>query len=338
VQAGCHDPVDETAREEFRITDSSQLRELFRTGRAPIERKLAVCTGTVSLDPADRAEILVLLSADSDERIASRAANALMAIEPANFTEALARTDAAPQLFTYCAEYLADKPGIAQALIAHPGCPPSAIVQAVIHLPADAARALADNLSLLSLRPELPLALLASPALSPEQKHAMKELGQGVPEEAAIAEAVKDAEPDPYKRQSLLQRLARMRVIERVQLALKGGREERLALVRDPCRVVQRAVLQSARLTEREVESFAAMANLSEEVLRVIAMNRLFRKNYAIIKNLVHNPKTPLDISLQLLNHIQTPDLKLLTVNKNIPETLRSTALRTHRQRTATRH
>ena len=152
-----------------------------------------------------------------------------------------------------------------------------------------------------------------------------------------INKAVKDAEEDPQKRESLLQRLAKMRVTERMQLAFKGGREERMALIRDSARLVQRAVMQSPKLTEREVEAFASITSLTEEVLRLIATGRSYRKNYTIAKNLCFNPKTPLDVSLHLLVRINIPDLKTLTNNKNIPETLRSTALKFFRQRTSER-
>lgn len=207
------------------------------------------------------------------------------------------------------------------------------MVQAVKHLPEDVVDAMADNLNLLSLRPELAVVLLASPVISLDQRRTLEEVGQGAPDLETLTEAVKEAEQDPGKRESLLVRLSRMRVVERIQLAIKGGREERMALVRDSCRVVQRAVLQSPRLTEREAESFAAMANLSEEVLRGIAMNRIFRKNYIVIKNLMNNPKTPLDISLALVKHVHTPDLRTLTSNKNIPETLRTLAGKLFQQR-----
>jgi hypothetical protein len=320
------------------IGESAEFRELFRSGRATIERKLAAATGMGSLEPADRAEILVLLSNDPDERIAERSGNALLSLQPADFLAALARNDAAPELFEYCSKNLIDKPGVAEALIAHLGCPAPVLVTAAMHLSPDAAREMADNLGLLSMRPEIAVVLAASTAINAEQRRSLEELSQGEPDEAALAEAVKDAEPDFGKRQSLLVRLSRMRVVERVQLALKGGREERLALIRDACRVVQRAVLQSARLTDREVENFAAMANLGEEVLRGIAGNRNFRRNYVVIRNLLNNPKTPLDISLQLVKHLHTPDLRILTMNKNIPETLRSVATKDYQQRKVTRH
>jgi hypothetical protein len=128
-----------------------------------------------------------------------------------------------------------------------------------------------------------------------------------------------------------------MKVIERVQLALKGGREERMLLIRDSCKVVQRAVLQSPKLSEREVESFSGMTSLSDEVLRLIGSKRKWRKNYSVIKSLANNAKVPLDISLNLLPLVQTLDLKSLSMNKNVPETLRSAANKLFRQRSSTR-
>src|SRR6476646_1615049 len=124
-----------------------------------------------------------------------------------------------------------------------------------------------------------------------------------------------------------------MRVVVRVQVGLKGNREERMALIRDPCKVVQRAVLTSSRLTDREVETFAAMASLSDEVLRMIAMNRKFQRNYAVVRNLMNNPKTPLDLSLHMLPSITAPDLKKLASNKNISDPLRTAAMRLQVQR-----
>jgi hypothetical protein len=135
----------------------------------------------------------------------------------------------------------------------------------------------------------------------------------------------------------MLQKLSKMRVVERVQMALKGNREERMALIRDPCKVVQRAVLQSPRLGETEVEFFSAMASLNDEILRIISRNRKFRGNYVVVRNLVTNPKTPLDVSLHLLPKIAPQDLKSLVSNKNIPDTLRTTAQRLVRKRNAPR-
>ncbi len=287
----------------------------------------------MSLDPEERIELLAVLAADADELIAERAAGALLSQPESAFPAALARTDAAPQLFEFCAKYLIDRPGIAGALANNPNCPQELLAATVPHMTTAVLQALMADLERLSSTPALAAALATSPFLVAEQRLQLQELLQEESDPAALEEAVAAAEPDLVKRQSLLQRLAHMRVPERVQLALKGNREERMTLIRDPCKVVQRAVLQSPRITDREVEAFAAMANLNDEVLRLIAMSRKFMKNYTVLRNLMNNPKSPLDITLHLLPSLNEHDLKLLTTNKNIPETLRTSANRLQFQR-----
>src|SRR5262249_2604256 len=173
--------------------------------------------------------------------------------------------------------------------------------------------------------------------ITADQKNILHEMHGGTADAAMLAEAVAEAEPDVHRRQTLLQQIAKMTVAQRVQFAIKGGSEARRTLIRDTNKVVQRAVLQSPRLTDQEVEAFASMANLTDEILRLIAANRVFRKNYAVVRNLINNPKVPLDVSLHLLPLINAIDLKKLTMNKNVPETLRTTALKLQRQRAETK-
>jgi hypothetical protein len=330
-----NEPVPGGPISSVATTDMQELREAFRAGRAPIEKKLAVATGTAGLDPADQAEFLVLLSKDADDRVASRAANSSLNVPAEAFVAALARPDAPALLVDYCAENLVTKPEIARALIAHPACSVNALAKAVHHLPPEEVVLLAENLELLAERPGLAAVLLSSSAIGPEHRRILQEIGQGAVDPEVLACAVKDV--DPGQRDTLLKRLAKMRVLERMNLALKGGREERIMLIRDPCKVVQRAVLQSPKLTEKEVETFSSLTTLSEEVLRIIAVTRSFRKNYIIIRNLANNPKTPLDIALRLLPHLRTPDLRLLGGNRNVADTLRSMAWKMHGQRSENR-
>jgi len=148
-----------------------------------------------------------------------------------------------------------------------------------------------------------------------------------------IEEVAAEIEPDPVKRESLMQRVAHMNVVQRLTLALKGGRSERMLLIRDPNKLIQRSVLQSPRLTDSEVEAFASMTSLPGETLRAISFSRVFMKSYSIVRNLTNNPKTPIDVSLHLFPRLTATDLAKLTMNKNVPETLRSSATKLHRKR-----
>jgi len=208
------------------------------------------------------------------------------------------------------------------------------VTRAARYLTAAGIQALLENLERLTSDSHLIEALAQSQAASVEQQELIREIQDNQSADGKeIAEAAAEAEPDPVKRQTLMQKLTHLNVVERIILALKGGREERMLLIRDRNKIVQRSVLQSPRLTESEVESFAAMANVTSDVLRIISLNRTFIKSYAVIRNLAKNPKTPLDISLHILPRLTATDLKILTTNKNIPETLRNTAIKLHRSR-----
>jgi hypothetical protein len=117
-----------------------------------------------------------------------------------------------------------------------------------------------------------------------------------------------------------------MGVMEKMKVAMRGSREERTVLIRDPNRLVAAAVLSSPKLTENEVEGIAKMANVAEEVLRVIGSSRAWTKKYAITASLVRNPKTPVAISLTLLNRLTERDVKMVASDRNVPEPVRVAA------------
>jgi hypothetical protein len=314
-------------------TLSPELVEALRHGRATRERKIAVCTGGAHLSAADRAEILAVLAHDADEVVANRAQDALLSQPMESIVEALARETALPALFAYAAKNLADKRGIGDAMVRNKNCGAEYLVPLVRSLSTESVQILMEELDRVSESPALAGALEHSNSVTAEQKAQLHELRGTAIDHGALAEAALEAEPDLGKRQTLLQRLATMTVAQRVQFAIKGGAEARRTLIRDSNKVVQRAVLQSPRLTEQEVEAFAAMSSLTDEILRLIAKNRNFRKNYVVVRNLMNNPKTPLDVSLHMLPILNALDLKRLCTNKNIPETLRSTANKLQLQR-----
>jgi len=318
-------------------TLSPEVLEDLRHRRATRERKIAVCAGGAHLAPADRAEILAILAHDADEVVSERAQDAILSLPVESFVEALKREQALPALFSYAAKNLADKPGVCDAMVQNKNCPAENLVPIVRHLSSLGIQSLMEELERVSESPALAFALEHSTSLTFDQKNQLHELhGPGNPiDEAALAEAAAAAEPDVARRQTLIQRVAKMTVAQRVQFAIKGGSEARRTLIRDPNKVVQRAVLQSPRLTEQEVEAFASMSSLTDEILRLIANNRNFRKNYAVVRNLINNPKAPLDVTLHMLPMLNAVDLKRLTTNKNVPETLRTTAFKLQRTRTA---
>lgn len=172
-------------------------------------------------------------------------------------------------------------------------------------------------------------------------------VGEGEPEqvpvESAPAAAIaapatapvkKKEDPKETERISPLQKVSRLTVGERVQLAMKGNKEERYILIRDGSKVVSSAVLESPKVTDQEVEMFASMKNVQESVLRGIAGKRKFMKTYAVVRSLANNPRCPLDVQLTILKNLLNNDLRGVAMNKNVSETARKVALKLFQERT----
>ncbi len=155
--------------------------------------------------------------------------------------------------------------------------------------------------------------------------------------EKSAMSAVHAKKPSPpaheERRESTLKRIARLDIKARIALAMRGTKEERSILIRDSTKLVSLAVLESPKVSEREVEGFAQQKNVLESVLRAIPMHRRFVKNYGIVRNLVYNPRAPLDASLPLMKGLLIRDLKNLSENKEVSDTIRKMALRLYRQR-----
>ena len=188
-------------------------------------------------------------------------------------------------------------------------------------------------------REELGQALLQNPRL-PDQVRAWLENALALIAEAEISESSEgaaplppadenlDSRPEEEKPTTAIQRTQRMSVVQKVKAALTGSKEERMILVRDSNKLVARAVMQSPKLTESEVENYASMKEVCEDALRVITVNRRFMKLYVVVRALVNNPRTPIEIGLHLLPRINDFDLKRLAFNRNVSDVIRHTAER----------
>jgi hypothetical protein len=137
----------------------------------------------------------------------------------------------------------------------------------------------------------------------------------------------------PILRENAMQKINHLDVKGRIQLALKGNKEERSLLIRDGTKVVALAVLEAPKLSDGEVEKFALQKNVLEAVLRQIPLKRRFMKNYIVVRNLVSNPRTPLDLGLGLMKHLLVQDLKNISANKEVSETVRKLALKMYKQK-----
>jgi hypothetical protein len=146
--------------------------------------------------------------------------------------------------------------------------------------------------------------------------------------ERIIAETTAEAGQVEPERISLIRRVMLMSVKDRVKLAMKGDREARSILIRDSNKVVATGVINNPRITDKEVEGISAMRTVSDEVLRLIAQNRAWARNYPVIHNLARNPRTPIATAINVLLRLHTKDLQHISQNRNVSDAVRRQAQR----------
>jgi hypothetical protein len=276
-----------------------RMVDAIREGKAPEVVRRKAAEGGLPVPVGETIEILVYLSRDKDEDIRTKALDTLYNWDRQQLQQTLANPATPPGVLDFATNYLAsDREDLLEALINNP------------NLPDDLRDEITSNL----LRAAQQAA--ASPSQPPELPR---------PVEPAAAETPGQQPPD---KETLIQKVNRMSAVEKIKTALTGNQEARMLLIRDSNKLVARAVLQSPKLSDSEVEGYASAKNVSEEVLRLIAGNRAFRKSYTVMRALINNPRAPIDITLPLLNRMNERDIKMLTQNRNVAESLRSMAVK----------
>ncbi len=274
-----------------------RLADTLRQGLAPEVVRRKGAEGNLPVGLEEKIEILAILVSDPDEAIRNTAFYTLETWKVEELGQVLSSPQTSAHLLDFAANQLVPKRReLAPVLLNNPA------------LPAD-----------LRAWVEMSASLFAEEKITAAPDAPSKEATEG---------EIKDP-----GRETLLQKISRMSAAEKIKLAISGNQEERLILIRDANKIVARSVLDSPKLSDQEIEAYASMKSVSEEILRLIAMNRKFMKSYAVGHALVSNPRTPIDVSLPLLSRLNDRDMKGVSINKNVPEVIRGMAAKIVKQR-----
>jgi hypothetical protein len=173
-------------------------------------------------------------------------------------------------------------------------------------------------------RPEILKLLLDTPSTPESVRKQAAEVLQVPARSPREIEKVK--KPPEMRSQTIYQKIQGLTFSDKRLLALRGGRDVRSILIKDPNKELSLTVLENPKITETEVELIAKSRSSSDEAIRKIIKKREWMKSYPIVLAIVSNPKTPAGIGISLLNGLKTKDLSSLEKNKNIPEAIRSSA------------
>ncbi len=344
---------------EARVTNP--LVEQFRKGGVPKDLRLMAAQGALPLKPEDLLEMWTDLIHDSEPAVKDAAAKSISTFAVAEFLPILKSRATPPNVLAWAVTHRTERE-LREAALQNTSLTDETIESLAASLTTDLAELVVINQQRLLRRTSLLEAVETNPNLNNDQRRRLRELREtfkiGVEEappppppkapepapapEPELAEVSLDApdlsedeamvrylseeERQQTEKVSVVQKLYRLNTADKLKAALKGTREERAILVRDPNRLVSAAVLGSGVVTDPEIESFSAMKNVSDQVLRQIGTHKEWTKRYAVVANLVRNPRTPIGISMTLVSRLNPKDIKAVAVDRNVPEAIRKAA------------
>lgn len=296
-------------------------------------------TGRLAADGDTPLEVLAFLAANPDRWPTAAAFLAGSPRVPAGALRPIARSTVIPALEMLATNHhaLSADPELGPILAENPALPPASRGRLFDFLDELAKKAPAPPLPAPSTPAAPEEAVVEITTAPPAQDPFLAALGVDAELEALLPELGIDigllqersellGEAENADEASLMARLAAMTVGQKLKVALFGGRSERALLIRDSNRLVAAGVVKNPKFTANEAETAANSRNVNEEVLRLVARHRDFSQLYTVQHNLVRNPRTPMEIALNLVALIHEKDLRLLLRNRNIPDAIRRQA------------
>jgi hypothetical protein len=339
----------------------SDFLKAFLTGTPATQIRMAAARGVLPLPADEMLQILVHLLGDADSAVAAQAGQTLQTWPEESVVTQLKSPACASPVMDYFAAHPTSS-SMLEAIILNSSAQGPTIALLASRVPEHLLEAVLYNRVRLLETPQILTALKQNPNITArvlaqvqeieteffgdkKSEYLLEEAEEEIPEEEVqqlLESELTDEDLsleglpiDPDEREgALLDRISKMPVPNRIKAAMVGPPEVRSLLIRDTNRQVSRSVLKSPKITDREIETFAAMRSVSEDILREIGTNRVWSKNYIVKQNLVKNPKTPLTLAQRLIPHLHTKELTKLSRDRTISEDIRRGAARTLAQRT----
>jgi hypothetical protein len=353
-----------TTPAKIKLTLSAQAERYARRD-APVEVRRLAANGALPLPPVELATVLFALTHDPDDEVKTRARESLESL-PDAVCDAVLSGDAHPAVLSYLAHAFKDHSARLEKLALNAATddrtfvflaalPHKRVVEIVANNQtrllrcSEIAEALGENpaasrstidrvLSFLGFeKPAAEVYEDESEGVTPPPSELTDEaaaaalrafLGDDASAFAASLIEEHDVELDPEAEGNLFALVQKMTIMQKIKLARMGNKEARGLLVRDRNKLVSTAAIRSPKITENEIESLAKARNVSDEVLRIIAMNREWTRNYTVKLGLATNPKCPLPMAIKFMNYFHERELRTIMKSKDVPSAVSSHARR----------
>jgi len=330
---------------------TSSLLEQIRSGNHQLQ--LLAADGVLPLPPEELIPVQVELAHGADPEVAQRAVASLRTVDVRLAAPFLDRAAGEDVLAWFAEE--ASHPVLIEAIIRRRDTPRPLLARLARRLPPDLQEILLLRQDAIVEQPVILDALEENPEASTytlrriaeyrehllprERTHVVQapaDLDLMDEEELVAAiEAARELPPsgelEPERTKLTEGQIRMLPIPARLKLTRGAPRTLRTILLRDTNAQVATSVVINNALSDQEVEQIASSRSVVEEVLTLVARRRDWVGKYNIMKALVWNPRTSLAVTMRLIPRLAVRDLRDLSRDRNIPDAVRSTALRLYR-------
>ena len=335
-----------------RITVSAVVAKIVAKD-APYADRLAVARGETTLGGQDLVTALYFLYGGGDREIRAAGVRTLRQHSVESLAAAAALPDLSPRILHFLAQVRGNDPLLFQALLDNPACTNETMIFLLEHAERRLFPLIFAREILWRPFPEAVSALLRNPQLTAEERAALgwkddpaspaetdgEETEPGTESveefspdeqegEEETAEDEEESPPPDEENLSKYQLALNMGVSEKIKMALTGDKEWRSIFLKDSNKLVNTAVLKNPRVTDGEVLAVAKNKTSSEELIRIILMDKDWMKLSAVRSALVSHPKTPVASALRFIDSLTIKELKDLSKSKSVSQVVVTAARR----------
>lgn len=309
--------------------------------------RLAAARGALPMSGPNLVTVLFLFYHGENEELQQEALDTLKTLPAAILLAALKQPELHPAIIDLIARLRPRDAVIMQELLSHPMTGLKTLMFLAQHSSGEVLEMLSCNDRVLLKAPVLKTAIINNPQADRlmkvrlgwvEPKVAPEPAPGPVAEESAATEDTDDPAESGFSEEELgefeeeqlskYQQLFDMPVAEKIRMALTGDKEWRTLLIREANKMVSSAVLKNPRITEGEVLAVAKNRSASDELIRIILLNRDWIKNYEMKKALVNHPRTPLQKAMRFMTFLGEKDIRELAKSRNVSQAIVNNAQR----------
>lgn len=309
---------------------------------APRDLQLSAARGALPLAANDLLTVFFFFCHGKDPELKTLARASLHELPVSLIEPVVADPETNPQILYFLARERIQDQRLIEAILQNPSTGAEAFLYCAKQCSGPILLMIAENSQRVAEIPGLIEAIINNPKADKALKFRLgwvdpdAEKESVPPEEPDSSAASEEEDTEEYgeieeeedEAKSKYQQALELGVSEKIKMALTGDKEWRSLLLRDPNKLVSSAVLKNPRITDGEVLFVAKTKTASEELIRIILLNKEWLKLKAVKVALLKHPRTPMNKALRFMSVLSEKDLKELAKSKDISAVLVNNARR----------